>query len=278
MLQVCNADSTGKKKFMSAGRLLVVSGKSNPFQLAVLLQKDQRSKELAWFVLGLTGKEKEFEYKVVTCKDIYSILTKTVNVNALQVWRENGKKDGEATQECVECLLSLEYKNSIQLLSLEHINPFKDLKLNSMGFVDELDRMNTKIASLQSFNCVNCESLSDHYSLMYQKIVCEEEIAKFTVRKQDLMLMPEYNSRIQVLKCLEYIRDDEMLNLKGKVASLMSEHELVITEMLFHNVLGDLPAEEIAALLSAFVFQAKTEIQQEISENLQEVWFDVFYS
>ena len=87
-------------------------------------------------------------------------------------------------------------------------------------------------------------------------------------------LLPEYYSRIQVLKELNYLNRHMCLEMKGRVACLMSEHELVITEMLMDNLLSDLTPEEIAALLSAFVFQQK--VEEEPSESypiLKEVNF-----
>ncbi len=45
--------------------------------------------------------------------------------------------------------------------------------------------------------------------------------------------------------------------MKGKVACEMGNHELMITELVFHNVLTELQPAEIAALLSCLVFQQK---------------------
>lgn len=45
--------------------------------------------------------------------------------------------------------------------------------------------------------------------------------------------------------------------LKGRVACEMGNNELIITEIIFRNILKDLQPAEIAALLSCLVFQAK---------------------
>jgi antiviral helicase SKI2 len=50
------------------------------------------------------------------------------------------------------------------------------------------------------------------------------------------------------------------VQLKGKVAcEIHSADELVLTELVLENVLADFEPEEIVALLSAFVFQEKTD-------------------
>jgi antiviral helicase SKI2 len=94
---------------------------------------------------------------------------------------------------------------------------------------------------------------------------------------QNLQLLPDYEQRIQVLRELGFIDEQSRVQLKGKVAcevscfrdlcgerSLMrmqihSADELVLTELILENVLAEYEPEEIVALLSAFVFQEKTE-------------------
>lgn len=47
------------------------------------------------------------------------------------------------------------------------------------------------------------------------------------------------------------------VTLKGRVALDMGTHELLITELVYRNILTNLQPAEIAALLSALVFQQK---------------------
>ncbi|XP_033117389.1 DExH-box ATP-dependent RNA helicase DExH11-like [Anneissia japonica] len=58
------------------------------------------------------------------------------------------------------------------------------------------------------------------------------------------------------------------LQLKGRVGCEISHHELILTELIFENVLTDLPAEEIVALLSCMVFQQKTCSSPDLTDNL----------
>lgn len=77
---------------------------------------------------------------------------------------------------------------------------------------------------------------------------------------QNLQLLPDYEQRIQVLKDLSFIDTASRIQLKGKVAcEVHSGDELVLTELILENVLAEYEPAEIAALLSAFVFQEKTD-------------------
>lgn len=59
--------------------------------------------------------------------------------------------------------------------------------------------------------------------------------------------------------------------MKGRVACIMGMNELLITELVFRNTLANLQACEVAALLSALVFQAKSDVEPELTETLQKV-------
>ena len=48
-------------------------------------------------------------------------------------------------------------------------------------------------------------------------------------------------------------------------------NELILTELILDNTLGEFEPEEIVALLSAFVFEEKTEVEPQISPRLEEV-------
>lgn len=80
----------------------------------------------------------------------------------------------------------------------------------------------------------------------------------FLLSPRSLRLHEEYESRINVLKKLKYIDSENLVQLKGRVACEMgNQNELMVTEMVLHNVLANAPPEEVAALLSCMVFEVK---------------------
>ena len=58
-----------------------------------------------------------------------------------------------------------------------------------------------------------------------------------------------------MLQKLDYIDKDKTLRHKGRVAFEISNHEVMITELLINNLLTDLHPAEIVSILSLFVFE-----------------------
>ena len=54
---------------------------------------------------------------------------------------------------------------------------------------------------------------------------------------------------------MDYIDNDKTLRHKGRVAFEISNHEVMITELLINNLLTDLHPAEIVSILSLFVFE-----------------------
>lgn len=93
---------------------------------------------------------------------------------------------------------------------------------------------------------------------------------KQMISDQNLQLLPDYEQRIQVLRELGFVDDQSRVQLKGKVAcEIHSADELVLTELILENVLAEFEPEEIVALLSAFVFQEKTDHTPTLTPSLQ---------
>lgn len=63
-----------------------------------------------------------------------------------------------------------------------------------------------------------------------------------------------------------------LVQLKGMVACEMGMNELLITELVLRNIFTDLKPAEVAALLSALVFQAKTKTVLDLPEQLKKVF------
>ena len=77
--------------------------------------------------------------------------------------------------------------------------------------------------------------------------------------------------QIDVLKVINYIDSDLVVQLKGRVACEMnSGEELISTECLFENQLDDLEPEEAVAIMSAFVFQQRNASEPSLTPKLAE--------
>ncbi|KAL5614208.1 hypothetical protein BROUX41_000047 [Berkeleyomyces rouxiae] len=119
---------------------------------------------------------------------------------------------------------------------------------------------------------MECAHFIKHYAMCHDQWLIREKITQLrqSLTDQNLQLLPDYEQRIQVLKTLNFIDDDTRILLKGKVAcEIHSGDELVLTELILDNVLADYEPAEIAALLSAFVFQEKTQSVPTLTANLE---------
>ena len=111
------------------------------------------------------------------------------------------------------------------------------------------------------------------FGQMSSNMALKEEYRRlqFLLSDQSLQLLPEYQQRIELLQRLNYIDAHKAVQLKGRVACEISNHELMITELVFENVLTDLHPTDIAALLSSMVFEQKNCSAPELNDTLKEV-------
>lgn len=77
----------------------------------------------------------------------------------------------------------------------------------------------------------------------------------------DVLQLEELKSRKRVLRRLGFATQDDVVEMKGRVACEISTgDELLLTEMMFGGVFNPLAPEHCAALLSCFVFQEKVSL------------------
>jgi antiviral helicase SKI2 len=84
------------------------------------------------------------------------------------------------------------------------------------------------------------------------------DFLKDVISGDSLLMVSEYRYRIEVLKNLRFIDDKNFVLLKGKVALEISMSELFITQLIIENVFSQMQPCEIVSLLSAIVYQQKS--------------------
>ena len=86
--------------------------------------------------------------------------------------------------------------------------------------------------------------------------------------QSNLQTSADYESMLEILKRQNYISNTNILKLKGQVAAIFgSGKELLLTELIYQNLIDELTPSEIAALISAIVFQGKRFDDQIQDEN-----------
>uniref|UniRef100_A0A5K3FPS9 Helicase C-terminal domain-containing protein n=1 Tax=Mesocestoides corti TaxID=53468 RepID=A0A5K3FPS9_MESCO len=96
-----------------------------------------------------------------------------------------------------------------------------------------------------------------------------DELTATLTRKVSLIQMDQLAARKRVLRRLGFCSEHDIIELKGRVAcELTSADELLLTELLFEGIFNRLSPEQIAALLSCFVFEERASQMPNLSRDL----------
>lgn len=151
-----------------------------------------------------------------------------------------------------------------------HLMDFRaDLKVADVDLVQwlsERDKWLTRRASLRPHSCME---LSEQFGLV--KTLHALSRAKETLTHQlsdaSLSQLPEFHQRVSLLQSLGYLDPESTtITLKGRALCEINstQDELLATEMVFSGLLSDLSPAESVALLSALVFQEKSDVEPEL--------------
>lgn len=145
-------------------------------------------------------------------------------------------------------------------------------RIKDMTVREILSSRNIAASMAQSPQAMSCPQFASHFEQQHDEWLIRENIAQLRalMSDQNLQLLPDYEQRVQVLKDLGFVDAAGRVELKGKVAcEIHSADELVLTELILENALADYEPAEIAALLSAFVFQEKTDTVPTVTPSLE---------
>ncbi|XP_034016125.1 helicase SKI2W [Thalassophryne amazonica] len=305
-LQCAVLESVSGLKALSVGRVVVVNNKQHLNALGVILQVSSDSVNRTFTALIICEKGNEEGDGKVTdhtafphlyntalfipegpCShtvqklklhDISAITMKTIkvipdriidNYNKRQQPRFRHDPPGQAISTATQELLRLAEACPGGIATLDPVN---DLQLKSVDVVESSMRLRVLQESLKDYNCIHSPMFSEQFARVKERMSMQEELDRllFLVSDQSLSLLPEYHQRIKVLQSLQYIDSSGAVQLKGRVACQISSHELLLTELLFENVLSPLAPEESAALLSCLIFTQNTQVEPHITNTLQE--------
>ncbi|XP_042694586.1 helicase SKI2W-like, partial [Centrocercus urophasianus] len=151
------------------------------------------------------------------------------------------------------------------------LDPVGALQLRDPPAVEAAARARSLGAALGGFRCVHGPRFPQLYSQFAarRRLQAQVEQLQYQLSDRSLLLLPEYRQRLGVLQALGYVADGGAVQLPGRVAALLSCHELLLTELLLGNVLSPLRPEEVAALLSCTVHPGRGEPPPKLPPNLQ---------
>ncbi|KAK2703213.1 hypothetical protein QYM36_018266 [Artemia franciscana] len=202
-------------------------------------------------------------------EDIADVTNSTLKIDCkaiLNDWNAKPKEDSPCSKfvKAVDTLLRISKDPNFSYLNL--VEYLKQKTLDMVLLVQELQKIKPKY---EDFNCCLSSSFDDHLNFTMQEREEYDQLAYLTSDER-LGNSTEYAAKLNVLKSFDYVNLDNIVQLKGQVACRIGKQELMLTELLFHNILTDLPEEDIAALLSCLVFNQKTEMGPNLTPSQKE--------
>ena len=158
--------------------------------------------------------------------------------------------------------------------------------IENMGITDDsFKKLLRKIEVLESRLLSNPLHNSPRLPELYNKYAGKVEIGKKMKEKKkaitaalSVMQLDELKSRKRVLRRLGFINDQEVVELKARVACEISSsgdgHELLLSELLFNRFFNELSPEMCAAVLSIFIFEEKSQskpLSEELAKPFREI-------
>ncbi|KAK9466075.1 rRNA-processing arch domain-containing protein [Lipomyces arxii] len=141
------------------------------------------------------------------------------------------------------------------------LDPVKNMNIRDEAFLTLVNKTNTLEAKLKTNPLTTSPKLDKLYQMYLKKIDLQTDVRAVRAKidaAHKIIQLDELKCRKRVLRRLGFTSESDIIEIKGRVACEVSTgDELVLTEMIFNGQFNDLTPEQIAALLSCFVFQEK---------------------
>lgn len=160
---------------------------------------------------------------------------------------------GPTCQTAIEQLMAI---SSIAVSNPSILLPYIQMQVNTQ-LNPRLKHLHKQNQALSNMKCVEIPNFEKQLKIVFYRNELERRQKKLQLNLSDkgLSLYPDYVNMVSLLTHLGYIDNDDRIALKGRVALQIGTNALLITELILKNVFTLLQPAEIAALLSALIFQ-----------------------
>eukprot|EP00930_Biecheleria_cincta_P028758 TRINITY_DN20049_c0_g1_i1.p1 TRINITY_DN20049_c0_g1~~TRINITY_DN20049_c0_g1_i1.p1 ORF type:complete len:1065 (+),score=272.73 TRINITY_DN20049_c0_g1_i1:63-3257(+) len=146
---------------------------------------------------------------------------------------------------------------------IPELDPVGEMNIKS----EEMNSVIAAIADLERKRSENNfsghDKLATYYSCFDKKVKMHgkvQELDKQINQSQFMVMGDDLRAMRRVLKRLEFIDRDGVVQLKGRMAcEITSADEILMTEIVFQNVFADMEPNNIIAICSCLVFDEKSE-------------------
>ncbi|KAJ3103461.1 ATP-dependent RNA helicase mtr4 [Phlyctochytrium bullatum] len=141
------------------------------------------------------------------------------------------------------------------------LDPAEDLGISDPEFqrlMAKIETLEKKLLSIPITNSPDLPRIYEQYTEKVENIQKLRAVKKKIKETENILQLEDLKCRRRVLRRLGFISPSDVIEVKGRVACEIScADELLLTEMIFNGVFGDLTVEQCVALLSCFCFQDK---------------------
>lgn len=284
------AIETSGRKYFGAGRVVLIQDQHTPRSLAVILGESATSTTLQRSFTVLINKQAnakkrtsdllpflppfrqfmqtdmltaaQFELDIVPAETIEWVTNTTLKLDTTAI-RRRVKTEWDSVRAQINDRFS-----SLQDVAFSEVDWDK---IRTVELRDQLHERSEVASEAVSTGAEGIDSFLSIYQSCHEEWLLNEQISslKAKLSNQNLELLPDYEQRIAVLQDLGFIDQHHSVVLKGRVAcEINSAHELILTELILDNALADFECEEIVALLSAFVFEERSDSEPNLTPHL----------
>lgn len=159
------------------------------------------------------------------------------------------------------------------------LDPIENMGITDDNFKRLLRKIEVLESRLLSNPLHNSPRLPELYSQYQYKVELTDRIkgVKHDIMKAlSIMQLDELKGRKRVLRRLGFIDDKDVVQLKARVACEISTgDELVLSELMFNNWFNEMSPPEIAAAVSCFIMEEKTNKQGPLTNVLKKYHSDI---
>lgn len=158
------------------------------------------------------------------------------------------------------------------------LDPIENMGITDVSFKKLLRKIEVLESRLLANPLHNSPRLPELYNQYSDKVAISEKIKaikKKITEALSIMQLDELKCRKRVLRRFGFINEQEVVELKARVACEISTgDELLLSELLFDRFFNELSPEMCATVLSCFIFEEKSEapaLKEELARPFREV-------
>ena len=158
-------------------------------------------------------------------------------------------------------------KNPVQDFKDEKIKPYKIIfKQKTPEFIELSNRQNELLMNIMHSKCYTCSRFHEHFKIGSERLQHKEQIHNLEdqIKDSNNILISMLDSYINFLKKLNYVTENKIITLKGRVSiEFGNANEILSTELLHMGFFDDCTPQDIPPLLSCLVSERAGKMNEE---------------